>query len=103
MTPRVSTDGGLLPADGAALRARMFPSPWCSVCGVELMFGGRVASANFLLHVPIASFSLDGASRRENLAYPQNLWISRRFVLPLNSAKSFTQVLQPGRYAARQP
>ena len=64
VTPRVSTDGGLLPADGAALRARMFPSPWCSVCGVELMFGRRVASVNFLLHVPFASFSLDGASRR---------------------------------------
>ena len=33
VTPRVSTDGGLLPADGAALRARVFPSPWCSSYG----------------------------------------------------------------------
>ena len=40
VTPRVSTDGGLFPADGAALRARVFPSPWCSVCGVELMSAG---------------------------------------------------------------
>ena len=77
VTPRVSTDGGLLPADGAALRARVFPSPWCSVCGVELMSAGvfSVARSTFSGLDPsptvpstraraIASFSLDGASRK---------------------------------------
>ena len=65
VTPRVSTDRGLLPADGAALRARVFPYPWCSVCGVELMSAG-VLRQLILLYVPVASVSLDGASRKGN-------------------------------------
>ena len=48
VTPRVSTDGGLLPADGAALRARVFPSPWCSVCCVELMSAGVLRQLIFV-------------------------------------------------------
>ena len=66
---RVSTDGGFWPADGVALRAREFPSPWCSVVVLELMFGGRAASALFCCTFHLHPFLWTGRREGEKFAF----------------------------------